>query len=187
LGGTKKSNLVILSRNRSLLSHSYVDVGNVISLSTQEASLSGASNSGGSETQNFYYDEQNQLVWAGNSGTQPAAGNGTCGNVALSNTFGGNAYNTNFAYTHLGQLWQGPISGSGNSLQYLYCDNNHPHQLTGVYPMETSCSSLTGTSYYAWGNMVTRTANDVTGTLTFDSLDQLTQWSASSTDQEQNA
>ncbi len=33
----------------------------------------------GSKTQNFCYDEQNRLVWAGNSGTQPAADNGTCG------------------------------------------------------------------------------------------------------------
>ena len=88
----------------------YDAVGNVIGQATWYTSLSGASNTGGSEVQNFCYDEQNRLVWAGNSGTQPAAGNGTCGDVPISNTFGGNAYNTSFAYTYLGQLWQGPTS-----------------------------------------------------------------------------
>lgn len=64
----------LFSQNRS-----YDPAGNVISLATTQAAVPGQSGSGGSETQNFCYDEQNRLVWAGNSGTQPAAGNGTCG------------------------------------------------------------------------------------------------------------
>ena len=62
---------------------STVTASNLVSLSTTQAAVPGASGSGGSETQNFCYDEQNRLVWAGNSGTQPAAGNGTCGSGTL--------------------------------------------------------------------------------------------------------
>jgi hypothetical protein len=63
----------------------------------------------------------------------------------------------------------------GNNLQYLYCDSNHPHQLTGLYPVGTACSNLTGTNYHAtydaWGNIATRTYNAITGNLSFDALD----------------
>jgi YD repeat-containing protein len=70
----------------------YDAVGNVISTSLTHATVPGQTSSGGSETQNFCYDEQNQLLWAGNSGTQPAVGNGTCGNNTLANTISGAGY-----------------------------------------------------------------------------------------------
>ncbi len=52
----------------------YDPTGNVSSLSTSLSPVPGKSNSGGTETQDFCYNEQNQLVWAGNSGTEPVAG-----------------------------------------------------------------------------------------------------------------
>ena len=41
-------------------------------------------------------------MWAGNSGTQPGAGNGTCGSATLSNTLSGASYANAFVYTNLG-------------------------------------------------------------------------------------
>jgi RHS repeat-associated protein len=170
------------------VARNYDAAGNVTSENTTYAPVSGQNNSGGGETQNFCYDEQNRLVWAGNTGTQPAADSGTCGTATLSNTLGGNSYNSNYAYTNLGQLWQGPLNGSGNSLQYLYCDSNHPHQLTGLYPVGTSCSNLSSTNYHAtydaWGNMATRTYNAITSNLSFDALDHFVQWNAGSKSQD---
>jgi hypothetical protein len=90
----------ILSQSRS-----YDPASNVIGLSTTQAAVPGQSCSGGSETQNFCYDEQNRLVWAGNSGTQPGAGNGTCGSGTMSNSLGGASYSNSYVSTHLGQLW----------------------------------------------------------------------------------
>ncbi len=52
----------------------YDPASNVISLSMSLPAVPGYSGSGGSEVSNFCYDEQNRLVWAGNSGTQPGAG-----------------------------------------------------------------------------------------------------------------
>ena len=160
----------------------YDAVGNVISSSSTHATVPGQSSSGGSETQNFCYDELSRLVWAGNSGTQPAAGNGDCGSGTLSNTLAGASYNNSFAYTHLGQLWQGPLNGNGAQQQYLYCDSTHPHQLTGLYPVGTTCAtkgSATATysaSYDNWGNVTSRVYNNVTATLGYDKLNRLVQW-----------
>ncbi len=146
--------------------------------------LPGASNSGGSETQNFCYDEQNRLVWAGNSGTQPAAGNGTCGTATLANTLSGASYNSNYVSTHLGQLWQGPLAGGTTQYQYLYCGSN-THLLTGLYPLGTTCANLTGavytSSYDAYGNVSSRTYSGTTATLSYDNLDHFTEWNAGST------
>jgi YD repeat-containing protein len=47
----------------------YDAASNIISSTTTQAVVSGANNSGGSETEIYCYDEQNRLVWAGNSGT----------------------------------------------------------------------------------------------------------------------
>ncbi|GCE11998.1 hypothetical protein KTT_18570 [Tengunoibacter tsumagoiensis] len=169
---------------------SYDPVGTVSSVISNYATISGQSNSGGSETQNFCYDELNRLVWAGNSGSQPAAGNGTCGTGTLASGISGASYSTPYAYTHLGQLWQGSLKGSGH-YQYLYCDASHPHQLTGLYPVGTTCSNLTGSvygsQYDAWGNVTTRTTGGQTSTLTYNVLDELTQWNAGSTSIEQYA
>jgi len=167
---------------------SYDAASNVISLSTTQASVPGYSNSGGSETENFCYDEQNRLVWAGNSGTQPSPGNGTCGSGTLGNSLNGTGYSSNYVYTHLGQLWQGPLSGGSTQYQYLYCNSNAPHQLTGLYSLGATCSNK-GTasyssSYDAWGNVTSRYFSGTTGTLSYDNLNHFVEWNVSSTNQE---
>jgi len=155
----------------------------VISLSTTQAAVPGSSGSGGSESQNFCYDEQNRLVWAGTSGTQPAAGNGTCSTNTLSNSLSSANYNNSYLYTHLGQLWQGPLGGSGSQQQYLYC-NSQPHELTGLYASSATCSNKTGqayaSSYDNWGNVTSRTTSGTTATLSYDLLDHFTSWNAGS-------
>lgn len=167
----------IFSQNQT-----YDPVGNVTSLTTTLAAIPGQSNSGGSEASNFCYDEENRLVWAGNNGTQPAAGNGTCGTATLANTLNGAGYNTTYAYTHLGQIWQGQLNGTGAQQQYLYCDNTHPHQLTGLYPLGTTCSNTTGASYSSsydvWGNVTTRMVNNTSATLSYDVLNDFVQWTS---------
>src|SRR5450755_1192300 len=137
----------------------YDAVGNVVSRATTQAAIPGQSGSGGSDTQNYCYDEQNRLVWAANNGTIPSAGNGTCGSATMSSTLGGN-YTAKYAYTNLGQLWQGPQNGTGTQEQYLYCDSSHPHQLSNLSQVSSSptCTSkgtidYTG-SYDAWGNTI---------------------------------
>ncbi len=174
----------ILSQSRS-----YDPASDVTSLSTTLAAVPGASGSGGSETQNFCYDEQNRLVWAGNSGTQPGSGNGTCGSGTLTNSLTGAGYNASYVYTHLGQVWQAPQGTSSTNSQYLYCDSSHPHQLTGLYSLGATCSNKTGqtytSSYDAWGNVTGRTVNSTSGTLSYDGLDHLTKWDAGSSGQEQ--
>ncbi len=164
---------------------SYDAVGNVTSRVSIQAVVPGQSGSGGSDTQNFCYDEQNRLVWAGNSGTVPAAGNGTCGSATFQGTLG-NAFSDSFVYTHLGQLWQGPLNGGGTQEQYLYCNSNQPHQVTALVPLSSSptCSSSgqpdVSASYDAWGNVDSRTANGVTGTFNYDGLNELVRWNSSS-------
>src|SRR5260221_47280 len=113
----------------------YDPVSNVASLCTTQAAVPGTTNSGSNETEAFCYDEQNRLVWAGNTGTPPAAGNGTCGS-GPSNSLAGAGYSNAYVYTHLGQLWQGPLNGSGTQGQYLYCTSN-THQLVGLYPTKS--------------------------------------------------
>jgi RHS repeat-associated protein len=166
----------------------YDPVGNVISQSTTYAAVPGQSNSGGSETQNFCYDELNRLVWAGNEGSQPAAGNGSCGTASLANSLGGNLYNSSNSYTHLGQTWQGPLNGNGAQEQYLYCDSTHPHQLTGIYPVGTNCSTLNNAlysaSYDSWGNLKTRSYNGITADMSYDVGDRLVQWTDGGTNKE---
>lgn len=169
----------IFSNNRT-----YDAVGNVASVTNTQAAIQGVSNSGGSSTEVFCYDEENRLTWAGNTGTVPGAGNGTCGNATPANTLGGAGYTSSYAYDHLGQLWQGPLNGVGAQQQYLYCDSTHPHQLTGLYPVGTTCSNLGGASYTstydAWGNVNKRFSNNLTANVSFDNLDHLTQWDAGS-------
>ncbi len=170
------------SGNFFLQTLSYDPASNVTSLATTQAAVPGTTNSGGSETQNFCYDEQNRLVWAGNSGTPTCTGNGTPGDTPNIP-----AYSNSFAYTHLGQLVQGPLAGSG-SYQYLYC-NSQPHELTGLYGTSATCSSKTGqvyaSTYDSWGNVTSRTYSGTTATLSYDLLDHFTQWYVSSSNQEQ--
>ena len=169
----------ILSNNRT-----YDNAGNVTSASTTMAAVPGHSGSGGSETQNFCYDEQNRLVWAGNNGTQPGAGSGTCGSGTLSTSFSSGSYTSSSVYTNLGQIWQGPLNGQGAAEQYLYCNSSAsaPHELTGVYPIGTTCSTVgSATAIYSagydgWGNQTSRTYNSATSTLSYDALNRLVNW-----------
>ena len=169
---------------------SYAAAGNVLSRSATEAGVSGQSGTGGSETQNFCYDEQNRLVWASNNAAVPSAGNGTCGNAGYQSTLGGN-YTTQYAYTHLGQLWQGPKNGGSTQEQYLYCDSAHPHQLSNLSQTSSTptCSSK-GTVDYSgtydnWGNVTTQVRDGITRTLAYDGLDHLVRWNGSVNSQEQ--
>src|SRR5882724_8478707 len=122
------------------------------------------------------------------SGRPLAAGTGSCGSGTLANSISGAGYSNTMSYTHLGQLWQGPLNGSGTSLQYLHSNSSHPHQLTGLYPAGTTCASLSGASYTAsydaWGNMTSRTTGGITAALSYDLLDHLVTWNAGSTSQE---
>ncbi len=174
----------ILSQSRT-----YDPASNVTSLSTTLAAVPGASGSGGSETQNFCYDEQNRLIWAGNGGTQPGAGNGTCGSGTLTNSLTGAGYSTSYLYTNLGQVWQAPQGTNSTNSQYLYCDSSHPHQLTGLYSLGATCNNKTGqtytSSYDAWGNVTSRAVNSTSATLSYDGLDHLTKYDAGSSGQEQ--
>ncbi|HZU69150.1 MAG TPA: RHS repeat-associated core domain-containing protein [Ktedonobacteraceae bacterium] len=81
------------------------------------------------------------------------------------------------------------MNGGSTPYQYLYCNSSAPHQLTGLYSLGATCSNQTGqgytTSYDQWGNVTGRTYSSTTGTLTYDILDHLTQWYASSSNQEQ--
>jgi RHS repeat-associated protein len=164
----------------------YDDASNVTSETTTMNQTGGQSGSS-SEVQNFCYDEQNRLVWAGNSGTQPAPGNGTCGNGTLSNTFPGASYSSSYLYTHLGQLWQGPLNNYSQNKQYLYCNSTAPHQVTDVVPLGQgySCSNLPTSinyslSYDAWGNVTGRTYSEANSgklqTLSYNALDQMVEW-----------
>lgn len=183
-GGT---NGTIFSQNMA-----YDPAGNVLSSTTSYAPVNGVSGSGGSQTQDFCYDEQNRLVWAGNSGTVPAAGSGTCGSASLHSGLSGTSatYSNSFVYTHLGQLYQAPINGGTTQDQYLYCDSTHPHRLTGLYTLGTTCATkgtsnrVYTSSYDAWGNVTSRFFGNATATLSYDALDHFTQWNKSSTDQE---
>lgn len=163
-------------------SRGYDPNGNVVSSSLIQSVVSGQANSGGSETQNFCNDEQNRLVWAGNNGAQPSAGNGTCGTATPGNSLNGANYNNSYVYTHLGHIWQAPLNGTGSPQQYLYCDSSHPHQLTGVYPIGTTCSTTSGVtalysaSYDSWGNMTARTYGTTTAMLSYNISDQLVKW-----------
>jgi RHS repeat-associated protein len=167
----------------------YDAASNVTSSTTVQAVVSGANNSGGSETEIYCYDEQNRLVWAGNYGTPQGASNGTCGTGMPSNSLSGATYSNQYVYTHLGQLWQGPYNGAG-SYQYLYCNSSEPHQLTGLYPSGTTCSTTGGktqtygASYDSRGNMTTRTASGsggTTATLSYDGQDHLVRWNDTNT------
>src|SRR6266568_2914818 len=95
----------------------------------------------------------------------------------------GASYTNSYVYTHLCQLWQGPLGGTGSQQQYLYC-NSQPHQLTGLYGTSATCSNKTGqvyaSSYDNWGNVTSRTYNSTTATLTYDLLDHFVSWNAGS-------
>jgi RHS repeat-associated protein len=163
---------------------SYDPAGNVISRTSTQASVAGVSGSGGSEVSNFCYDEQNRMVWASNTTAATAGSAQTCGTAALSGTLG-DSYTSSYTFTHLGQLWQGPLNGGSTQEQYLYCSTGHPHQVTALSPVSGSptCSSP-GTADYsanydAFGNVIGRTyPATTTGQPVYNSQDQMVTWSS---------
>jgi hypothetical protein len=56
------------------------------------------------------------------------------------------SYTNSFVYTHLGQLWQGPLNGSSTSYRYFYC-GSAPHQLSGLYSTGTTCANKASAVY----------------------------------------
>ena len=159
----------------------YDAASNVINLSTTQAAIPGITNSGGSETQVFCYDEQNRLTWAGNNTTPPTS---CSGNGTPANTFFGASYHAAYSFNNLGQITTGPYNGTGTTQLDLYCDSTHPHALTIVAATGSTCTSQTGTnytaSYDARGNMTSRATKSGTSldtqTLSFDGLDHLVRW-----------
>ncbi len=166
-------------------SRSYDNASNVTSTNAFFAGVPGQSSSGGSEVQNFCYDSLNRLVWSGNGGTQPGAGNGTCGSGVLANSLTGAGYTAPYSYTNLGQIWQGPLDGSGGTEQYLYC-NTAPHQLSGIYPTGTTCSNkgsataVYSATYDAWGNQSSQTYNGTLAGFSYDPFNRLVEYNATS-------
>ena len=155
----------------------YDSAGNVASLAVTQAAVPGKTGSGGSETENFCYNEQNNLVWASNTTTPSPTSTETCGSQTPGNNLNGGSYTTSYVYTNLGQLWQGPVAGGATTYQYLYC-NSAPHQLSGLYAAGSTCASKSGavykdTSYDAWGNVTGRTYNGTSETLAYDELDHM--------------
>jgi len=137
----------------------------------------GKTGSGGSETENFCYNEQNNLVWASNTSAPSPTSAQTCGSQTPGNNLNGGSYTTSYVYTNLGQLWQGPVAGGATTYQYLYC-NTAPHQLSGLYAAGSTCASKSGsvykdTSYDAWGNVTGRTYGSASETLAYDELDRM--------------
>ncbi len=168
----------------------YDKVGNVLSRATTQAAVPGVTGSGGSETQNFCYDEQSRLVWASNSVAASPGSGQTCGTSALQSTLG-SSYTTNYTYTHLGQLWRGPLNGSGTTEQYLYCNNSHPHQVTALAPTSGSPTcSASGTpdysgTYDTWGNLITRNTGGKNGSLSYDAFDEMIRWNGTTSSNSQ--
>jgi RHS repeat-associated protein len=62
--------------------------------------------------------------------------------------------------------------------------------LTGIYPLGTTCATMSSAtpvysaSYDPWGNQITRTTGGVTGTLSYDQSNRMTEWNAGATSQE---
>ncbi len=172
-------------------SRSYDLVGNVTSLSTTFASVPGQSGSGGSETQDFCYDEQSRLVFASNTQAPSPTGSQTCGSTTPSSGLLTGSYSDSFVYTHLGQLWQGPLNDGPTQYQYLYC-NTSAHQLSGLYLVGNTCSSKSGavyknSSYDAWGNVTGITSGGTSYALASYALDRLVKDTIDSNDNEHYA
>jgi RHS repeat-associated protein len=171
-------------------SRNYDPVGNVLNVSTTQAAVNGQSGSGGSEVQMFCYDEENRLVYASNTTNEASPDYGQCGDSPW-NGINGADYTTNYVYTQLGQISQGQLSGKGAQQQYLYCDSSHPHELTGLYPLGTTCATKgSATASYsssddAWGNVTSRITGTTSAQLSYDVLNHFVQWSSTNTANQQ--
>jgi YD repeat-containing protein len=98
----------------------------------------------GTDVQQFCYDEQNRLTWAGSVGTPPCTGTAiTPGSLTSAE------YTQSFAYDTLGRLTSGP----GGS--YTYGSSAHVHAATAIGSAYTA-------SYDAAGNMTCRAPTSAT-------------------------
>ena len=152
----------------------YDAVGNVTSVSSTLPAV--GSLSGGQDNQQFCYDEQNRLTWAGNTGTNP------CTNQAVTGTTLANEpYTASYTYDSSNRITASTLTGTlAGSPQggYTY-DSTHYHAVDAIG------SSSYEAQYDASGNMTCRTptsANVCTSTsqtgakFTYDAEDHLIQW-----------
>jgi RHS repeat-associated protein len=153
----------------------YDAVGQITSLSSGIPAAGGQS--GGQDTQQFCYDEQDRLTWAGNSGTNPCTGQAVTGTTLPT----GSAHTASYQYDVLGRISQSTLAGALSSNPqgaYTY-DSQHPHAVDAI-----GSSSYTA-QYDALGNMTCRaptgtqacTSSSQTGAhLTYDAEGRLIQW-----------
>ncbi len=136
----------------------YDNVGNVIS---EDTTLTA-----GTDNQLFCYDEQNQLTWAGATGTSP------CNGAVSAGTLTAAYYTQSYGYDAQGRLTSGAIGA------YTYGDASHPHAVTSI-----GGGTYTA-SYDAAGDMTCRAPNSSvtcagtpTGaTLSYDAERRLAHW-----------
>lgn len=120
----------------------------------------------GTDVQQFCYDEQDRLTWAGSTGTPPCTGT-----AITPGTLTAAAYAQSFSYDTLDRLTSGMLGG------YTYGDPAHLHAATGIGTGYTA-------AYDASGNMTCRATAGTTcaGTaptgaqLSYDSEGRLAHW-----------
>jgi RHS repeat-associated protein len=150
----------------------YDNVGNVLNVNTTLPTTAGASQT---DNQAFCYDDQNRLVWAGNTGT-PTGGD-HCGVAPAGTTI--TPYQESYSYDALGRLITGP---SGTT---TYDDPSHVHAVTGIATVPGQYAS-----YDAMGDMTCRNVDPTTAhscdasqtgaTMTYDNEGNLATWTAPS-------
>ncbi|MEU9979389.1 RHS repeat-associated core domain-containing protein [Streptomyces sp. NPDC051014] len=158
------------------LNYTYDDAGNVTS-AFDTANLSGT---GKTDYQCFTYDSYKRLTEAWTPSTASCA---TTGRTA-SNLGGASPYWTSYTYSSSGlRQTETTHTSTGSSTTRNYCyDTNHPHQLTAT--TATSCTGITATYAYDFGNTTTRPNGTDTQTLTWNAtgkLDTLTEKSSNGT------
>jgi RHS repeat-associated protein len=120
----------------------------------------------GTDVQQFCYDEQNRLTWAGSVGTPPCTGT-----AITPGTLTSAQYTQNFTYDNLGRLTSGPLG------TYTYGSSAHLHAVTSI-------GSTYSANYDAAGNETCRSpvsSTTCTGTpagaaLSYDAEGRLSHW-----------
>jgi RHS repeat-associated protein len=152
----------------------YDAVGNVTSVNATLPAV--GSLSGGQDNQQFCYDEQNRLTWAGNTGTNPCTNQAVTGTTLTNDT-----YTASYTYDPSNRITASALTGTlGSSPQGSYTyDSTHYHAVDAIG------SSSYEAQYDASGNMTCRTptnANVCTSTsqtgakFTYDVEGRLIQW-----------